>query len=83
MANEFDIESFAAEERTMLDNLATEGTNNSVIIDPLLVDSSGPVTAAMEVEMQKEAVRHEYRWFYSPTFCYMKYPINICFFLGI
>lgn len=54
MAKEFDIESFAAEERMMLDNLATEGANNPIITDPLLVDSSGPVTAAMEVEMQKE-----------------------------
>lgn len=57
MAKEFDIESFAAEERMMLESLATESTSNSTIANPLLVDSSGPVTAAMEIEMQKETVR--------------------------
>ncbi|EFN85760.1 Guanine nucleotide-binding protein-like 3-like protein [Harpegnathos saltator] len=55
MAKEFDIESFAAEEKMMLDNLTTESTCNPTIVKPLLVDSSGPVTAAMEVEMQKNA----------------------------
>lgn len=55
MAKEFDIESFAAEERMMLDNFATDPTNNST--DPVLIDSTGPVTSAMEIEMQKETVR--------------------------
>ncbi|XP_012221654.1 guanine nucleotide-binding protein-like 3 homolog [Linepithema humile] len=52
MAKEFDIESFAAEEKMMLDNFTTDSTNNA---DPVLIDSSGPVTAAREIEMQKEA----------------------------
>lgn len=60
MAKEFDIESFAAEEKMMLDDLAMESTSNPTIVNPLLVDSSGPVSAAMEVEMQKEKVRCEY-----------------------
>ncbi|KMQ92228.1 guanine nucleotide-binding 3-like protein [Lasius niger] len=51
IAKEFDIESFAAEEKMMLDNFTTD---NSTIADPVLIDSSGPVTAAMEVEIQKE-----------------------------
>ncbi|TGZ58409.1 guanine nucleotide-binding protein-like 3 homolog [Temnothorax longispinosus] len=53
MAKEFDIESFAAEERMMLDNFATDSANNPTT-DPVLIDSTGPVTAAMEIEMQKE-----------------------------
>ncbi|XP_032672757.1 guanine nucleotide-binding protein-like 3 homolog isoform X1 [Odontomachus brunneus] len=54
VAKEFDIESFATEERMMLDDLATESTSNLTVANPLLIDSSGPVTAAMEIEMQKE-----------------------------
>jgi len=54
MAKEFDIESFAAEEKMMLDNFATDATNNA---DSVLIESSGPVTAAMDIEIQKEAVR--------------------------
>lgn len=57
MAKEFDIESFAAEEKMMLDNFEVEPTSNSTVASPLLIDSSGPVTAAMEIEMQKETVR--------------------------
>ncbi|XP_077266191.1 nucleostemin 1 isoform X2 [Temnothorax americanus] len=53
MAKEFDIESFAAEERMMLDNFATDSANNPTT-DPVLINSTGPVTAAMEIEMQKE-----------------------------
>ncbi|XP_011877644.1 PREDICTED: guanine nucleotide-binding protein-like 3 homolog [Vollenhovia emeryi] len=53
MAKEFDIESFAAEERMMLDNFAADSANNPTI-DPVLINSTGPVTAAMEIEMQKE-----------------------------
>lgn len=59
MAKEFDIESFAAEERMMLDNFATNSANNSAT-DPVLINSTGPVTAAMEIEIQKEAVRCKY-----------------------
>lgn len=54
VAKEFDIESFAAEERMMLDNFVTESTSSA---NPLLViESTGPVTA-MEIEIRKEAVR--------------------------
>jgi len=56
MAKEFDIESFAVEEKMMLDNFATDSGSNPPT-DPVLIDSTGPVTAAMEIEMQKEAVR--------------------------
>lgn len=55
MAKEFDIESFAAEERMMLDNFAMDAANNSTT-DPVLINSTGPVTMAMEIEMQKETV---------------------------
>lgn len=64
MAKEFDIESFATEEKMMLDNFATDSTNN---VDPILIDSSGPVTAAMEIEMQNKAVR---RYIYIYLICY-------------
>lgn len=58
IAKEFDIESFAAEEKMMLDNLTTESTTrNPTIANPLLIDSSGPITAAMEAEMQEKTVR--------------------------
>lgn len=56
MVKEFDIESFAMEEKMMLDNFATDSASNPTT-DPVLIDSTGPVTAAMEIEMQKEAVR--------------------------
>lgn len=58
VAKEFDIESFAAEEKMMLDNF-TNSTNNSTITDPVLIDSSKSVTA-MEVEIQQELVRCKY-----------------------
>ena len=41
----------------MLDNFTTNSTNNS-ITDPVLINSTGPVTTAMEIEIQKEAVRY-------------------------
>ncbi|KYN03214.1 Guanine nucleotide-binding protein-like 3 like protein [Cyphomyrmex costatus] len=53
VAKEFDIESFAAEERMMLDNFATHSTNNPT--DSALINSTGPVTTAMEIEIQKDA----------------------------
>ncbi|KAF7382023.1 hypothetical protein HZH66_013455 [Vespula vulgaris] len=53
MAKEFDIESFAAEERMMLDNV--EAANRDDIKEPVLFDSTGPVTSVMEVEIQKDA----------------------------
>lgn len=55
MAKEFDIESFAAEERMMLDNFEAESTNKDATKEPVLFDSTGPITSAMEVELQKEA----------------------------
>lgn len=57
MAKEFDIESFATEEKMMLDNFETDSASNPT--DSVLIDSTGPVTAAMEIEMQKEAVRRK------------------------
>lgn len=54
MAKEFDIESFAAEERMMLDNV--EAANKESAKEPVLFDSTGPVTSIMEVEIQKDAV---------------------------
>ncbi|KAL6257538.1 hypothetical protein P5V15_011112 [Pogonomyrmex californicus] len=51
-AKEFDIESFAAEEKMMLDNFTMDSTNNGA--DSTLIDSTGPVTMAMKIEMQKE-----------------------------
>ncbi|XP_046828440.1 guanine nucleotide-binding protein-like 3 homolog [Vespa crabro] len=53
MAKEFDIESFAAEERMMLDNV--EAASKESIKEPVLFDSTGPVTSVMEVEIQKDA----------------------------
>ncbi|XP_011174918.1 guanine nucleotide-binding protein-like 3 homolog [Solenopsis invicta] len=53
MAKEFDIENFVAEEKMMLDNLETDVASNP--IDPVLINSTGPVTAAMKIEIQKEA----------------------------
>lgn len=50
IAKEFDIEKFAAEEKMMLDNF----TKDDSVADPTLIDSSGPVTAAMEIDIQKE-----------------------------
>ncbi|KAL6433281.1 hypothetical protein ACFW04_006462 [Cataglyphis niger] len=55
IAKEFDIESFAAEEKMMLDNFTTDSSNNPTIANPVLIDSSGPVTSAMEIEIQKES----------------------------
>ncbi|KAG7203908.1 hypothetical protein KM043_013267 [Ampulex compressa] len=54
MAKEFDIESFAANEKMMLDNFVPDSVDNP-IVDPLLIDSTGPVTSAMEIEMEKQA----------------------------
>ncbi|XP_043475681.1 guanine nucleotide-binding protein-like 3 homolog [Leptopilina heterotoma] len=53
MAKEFDINSFAEEEKMMLDGFETEAVKPGAI-DPLIIDSSGPVEASMEVDNQKE-----------------------------
>lgn len=55
ISKEFDIESFAAQEKMMLDNFEEESLKKQTI-DPLLIESSGPVLSAMEVELQKQAV---------------------------
>lgn len=68
IAKEFDIENFATEEKMMLDNFTTDSTNNPTIADPVLIDSSGPVTAAMEIEIQKESVKCKY--INNLTLCY-------------
>ncbi|XP_017752183.1 PREDICTED: guanine nucleotide-binding protein-like 3 homolog [Eufriesea mexicana] len=52
LSKEFDIESFATEEKMMLDNFEEELTKQTS--DPLLITSSGPVVASMEIEMQKQ-----------------------------
>lgn len=54
ISKEFDIESFAGQEKMMLDNLEEEVGKKT--IGPLLIESSGPVISAMEVELQKETV---------------------------
>ncbi|PBC32095.1 Guanine nucleotide-binding protein [Apis cerana cerana] len=53
ISKEFDIESFAAQEKMMLDNF--EESSKKQTIDSLLIESSGPVLSAMEVELQKQA----------------------------
>ena len=53
MNKEFDIESFAGQEKMMLDNFEEVAEKT---IDPLIIESSGPVISAMEVELQKETV---------------------------
>lgn len=63
MGKEFDFANFAAEEKMMLDNCAAESTNNTtnkyrkVTTDPILIENSEPVTAAMEVETENQTVR--------------------------
>ncbi|KAI4500450.1 hypothetical protein M0802_004412 [Mischocyttarus mexicanus] len=52
MAKEFDIESFATEERMMLDNVET--VNKNITVEPVLFESTGPVTSIMEVEIEKD-----------------------------
>lgn len=54
ISKEFDIESFAAQEKMMLDNF--EESSKKQTIDSLLIESSGPVLSAMEIELQKQAV---------------------------
>jgi nuclear GTP-binding protein len=54
VSKEFDIESFATEEKMMLDNFVTESTSNPVL-DPVLVDSTGPVTA-IKMKKRKDTV---------------------------
>nr|XP_031826759.1 guanine nucleotide-binding protein-like 3 homolog [Nomia melanderi] len=54
ISKEFEIENFAAEEKMMLDTFEEEVAKKSTI-DPLLIESTGPVVSAMEIEKQKEA----------------------------
>ncbi|XP_029045199.2 guanine nucleotide-binding protein-like 3 homolog [Osmia bicornis bicornis] len=54
ISKEFDIESVVTQEKMMLDTFEEESKSKPAI-EPLLIESSGPVTAVMEVEMQKEA----------------------------
>nr|XP_033335458.1 guanine nucleotide-binding protein-like 3 homolog [Megalopta genalis]XP_033335459.1 guanine nucleotide-binding protein-like 3 homolog [Megalopta genalis] len=53
ISKEFEIENFAAEEKMMLDNYEEQATKTSTL-DPVLIESSGPVVSLMEVEKQKE-----------------------------
>ena len=56
MAKEFDIDKLAEEEKMMLDGVEAEASAENSSLQPLIVDSSGPVEAAMEVEIRKESV---------------------------
>ncbi|KAF7987932.1 hypothetical protein HCN44_003795 [Aphidius gifuensis] len=51
---EFDIEKFTAEEQMMLDNIVEESENAQSIVDPLVVDSTGPVESIVATEMAKK-----------------------------
>ncbi|CAK9831884.1 Guanine nucleotide-binding protein-like 3 homolog [Anthophora retusa] len=54
MSEEFNIESFAEQEKMVLDTFEKEFAAKKAT-EPLLIESSGPVTSAMEVELEKEA----------------------------
>ena len=53
MNKEFDIESFAAQEKMMLDTF--EESVEKLPTDPTLIESSGPVTSVIEFQKQNEA----------------------------
>lgn len=54
VAKEFDIENFAATEKMMLDDVeAAAAKFNLNVVDPLLIDSTGPVQCAMDVDKNK------------------------------
>ncbi|XP_001602042.1 guanine nucleotide-binding protein-like 3 homolog [Nasonia vitripennis] len=50
---EFDIESFAAEEKMVLDSLASDSSKS--VLDPLEISSTGPVESTMDVEGENES----------------------------
>lgn len=54
ISKEFEIENFAAEEKMMLDTFEEETKKST--LDPLLIESTGPVVSAMEIEKEKAAV---------------------------
>ncbi|XP_012271017.1 guanine nucleotide-binding protein-like 3 homolog isoform X1 [Orussus abietinus] len=54
MAKEFDINSFAAEEKIMLDEVETAANGNDTVVSPVVIDSAGPVEAIMEIDAKKE-----------------------------
>lgn len=62
MAKEFDINSFAEEEKMMLDGFETDAVKPGAI-NPLIIDSSGPVEATMEVDDRSSIERQK------NTFC--------------
>ncbi|XP_003700447.1 nucleostemin 1 [Megachile rotundata] len=53
MSKEFDIDSVITQEKMILDNLEQE-SKDKPLVDPLLIESSGPVTSVMEIDAQKE-----------------------------
>ncbi|XP_066593562.1 guanine nucleotide-binding protein-like 3 homolog [Prorops nasuta] len=55
MAKEFDINSFAAEEKMMLDNFEDVKASDGTSQEATMIDSSGPVVSTMEIELEKEA----------------------------
>ncbi|XP_043287080.1 guanine nucleotide-binding protein-like 3 homolog [Venturia canescens] len=55
IAKEFDIENFAATEKMMLDDVeAAAAKFNLNVVDPLLIDSTGPVECAMDIDQKKQ-----------------------------
>lgn len=54
IAEEFNIENFEATEKMMLDDVeAAAAKFNLNVVDPLLIDSTGPVESAMDVDAKK------------------------------
>ena len=50
---EFDIENFEATEKMMLDEVEAAAKKFTVHVEPLLIDSTGPVDSAMDIDMKK------------------------------
>lgn len=53
MTAEFDLENFAAEEKMMLDEIASESQKE---LSPVKIQSTGPVEAVMDVEDESKTV---------------------------
>lgn len=57
MNKEFDLENFVVQEKMMLDTFEEAAVKKSSM-EPAVIESSGPVASAMEIEMQKEKVNY-------------------------
>ncbi|XP_078050568.1 nucleostemin 1 [Augochlora pura] len=53
VSKEFEIENFAAEEKMMLDTYEEQAANASKL-DPVVIESTGPVVSRVEIETQKQ-----------------------------